>query len=207
MVLLGVFLLRATVGKRGDPTNLTTASMFIMDDSDDDIPSSCLSETSENDTVSSKENDPIAKALNLSFSLPLGPNIVKRLSVCQSLVFKASSISTEPDSESSSEPDISPGIWVHKFIDQLDSSVSSEFSSGKEDSPSENEESGNDSVSGIEEDLNFSINRYCNYKASEHHTGDFTHDSDDTTRPLGSSCVVSEEGRHATAHQLSLSYI
>ena len=172
-----------------------------MGDIENEIASSRLSETSENDSFSSKENESIAKASNLSFSSPLGPNIVKRSNVCQSPVFEVSSISTEPDSESTSEPDISRGIWLRKFVDQLDSSVSSEVSSGKEDSPSENEESSNGSegqISSIEEDLNFSINRYCNYEASEHQTGDFTHDSDYTARPLGSSCVVSEEGRHAT---------
>ena len=177
-----------------------------MDDSDNKFASSRLLETSEDDSVSSKENDPMAKAAKLSFSSPLGPHIVKRLSVCHSPVFEASSISTESDSESSSEPDITRGICIRKFVDQLDSSVSSEFSGGREDSPSENEESSNGSegqISNIEEDLNFSINRYCNNEASEHHTGDFTHDCVNTARPLGSSGDVSEEGRHAraTAHQ------
>ena len=176
-----------------------------MGDNDDEIARSRLSETSENDSVSSEENDSIAKASNLSFSSPLGPNIVKRSNVCQSLVFEASSISTEPDSESSSEPDISRGLWVRKFVDQLDSNDSSEVSSAKEDSPSENEESSSGSegqISSIEEDLNFSINRYCNYEESEDHTGDLARDSDCTAKPLGSSCVVSEEGRHATARFL-----
>ena len=182
-----------------------------MDDSDNEVPSSRLSETSENDSVDSKGNDLIAK------TSPLGPNVLKRVSVCQSPVFETSSTSTEPVSESSSEPDIPRGIWVRKSVDQVDSSVSSKFSSGEEDSQTENEESSNCSVgqislSSIEEDLNFSINRYCNYEASEpstnDHSGDsrdFTHDSDYTARPLESSCDVREEGRHATADQLSYS--
>ena len=207
---LGVCLLCATEGKRGDPTDLTTAyplhsCMSIMGDNDDEIARSRLSETSENDSVTSKENDSIAKASNLRFSSHSEPNIVKRSNVCQSPVFEVSSISTEPDSESLSEPDISQGIWVRKFVDQLDSSVSSEVSSAKEDSPSENEGSSSGSegqISSIEEDLNFSINRYCNYEESEHHTGDLTDDSDYTAKPPGSSCVVSEEGRHATARFL-----
>jgi len=66
----------ATEGKCSDPTNLTS-SMIIMDDSDNEFASSRLSETSEDDSVSSKENDPMAKAAKLSFSSPLGPHIVK----------------------------------------------------------------------------------------------------------------------------------
>ena len=177
-----------------------------MDDTD-------LSETSENDSLDSKENDLLAKASNLSSSSPLGPNIAKRSSVRQSPVFKTSSNSTEPSSESSSEPDVSKGICARKFVDQLDSSFSSEFSNGKEVSPSKNEESssgsvGHISLNSIKQDLNFSINRYCNYVASEpstnRHTGDITHDSDHIARALGSSSVISEEGRYATVSYSTL---
>lgn len=51
--------------------------MSIMGDNDDEIVRLCQLEISENDLVSSKENDFIVKVLNLSFLLFLGLNIVK----------------------------------------------------------------------------------------------------------------------------------
>ena len=142
---------------------------------------------------------------NSSSSTPSRSNIVTGKRVRQ---FKRAVVN-ETSSESSSEPK----VWKRRRVRinaQLDSSASSEISVEEETSQSENEkfsDTDNDSVAAlsIEEDLNYSIKRYCNYMCtSEHSTHDHAiediHLTDDTSaRTPRSYSSISEEGKRAAA--------
>ena len=142
---------------------------------------------------------------NSSSSTPSRSNIATGRRVRQFI----RAVVNETSSESSSEPK----VWKRRRVRigaQLDSSASSEISVEEETSQSGNEEfsdTDNDSIAvvSIEEDLNYSIKRYCNYTCTpEHSTHDhaieYIHLADDTSaRTPRSYSSISEEGKRAAA--------
>ena len=144
---------------------------------------------------------------NSSSSTPSRSNIATGKRVRQFI----RAVVNETSSESSSEPK----VWKRRRVRidaQLDSSASSEISVEEETSQSGNEEfrdTDNDSIAvvSIEEDLNYSIKRYCNYTCTpdhEHSTHDHAiediHLADDTSaRTPRSYSSISEEGKRAAA--------
>ena len=164
----------------------------MMDDTYDSS-----SESSENESLRT----------NSSSSTPSRSNIATGERVRQFI----RAVVNETSSESSSEPK----VWKRRRVRidaQLDSSASSEISVEEETSQSGNEEfrdTDNDSIAvvSIEEDLNYSIKRYCNYTCTpdhEHSTHDHAiediHLADDTSaRTPRSYSSISEEGKRAAA--------
>ena len=159
------------------------------------------------DTYNSSSETSVNESLrtNSSSSTPSRSNIVTGQKVRQ---FIRAAVN-ETSSESSSEPK----VWKRKRVRidaQLDSSARNEISVEEETSQSGNEEfsdTDNDSIAAvsIEEDLNYSIKRYCNYTCTpKHSTHDQAiediHSADDTSaRTPRSYSSMSEEGKRAAA--------
>ena len=159
------------------------------------------------DTYSRSSETSVNESLrtNSSSSTPSRSNIATGEKVHQ---FIRAAVN-ETSSESSSEPK----VWKRNCVRldaQLDLSARSEISIEEETSQSGNEEfsnTDNDSIAAvsIEEDLNYSIKRYCIYTCTpEHSTHDQAvediHSADHTSaRTPRSYSSLSEEGKCAAA--------
>lgn len=151
--------------------------------------SSSSSNTTDNGSVGNSSSSLILKeSKGRPHRVQLAPRGVFEISSASSKSFDASSLSSK-------EPKNRRQIYLEN---QLESSGSSKVSSGNESLSSENEEgsgledSSEDILGGIEMDLNYSIQRFCNYG---HKLSNYDLDTRDFIDGGDQSGLITSEGK------------